>query len=93
MLNFRASGFLPNKDALIPDINVNKSITTALECQNLCKSFPLCHYFSFNERNEGQNGCHLKGGMALGNLVTRQSVTFGPKDCPSKGMKIILMIN
>ena len=47
---------------------------------------PFCYYFAFNERNEGNNGCYLKGNKALGNIVTRQSVTFGPKVCPSKGV-------
>ena len=79
------SCFLPHRDSVGNNLEHNISVISAEECQDMCKSNPLCHYFTLNERNEGENGCYLKSKVAIGSITARRSVTLGPKICPTKG--------
>ena len=64
-----------------PDHNVHwtEGISSAVECQELCKNNRECNYFTYG-RTAHHGKCWLKSKKAT-SLISSPGIIFGPKIC------------
>ena len=60
-------------------ISHHQNITSAAECQNLCKKEPTCAYFTVRQKGHSSYGCYLNRD-SIGYYHSYGAIT-GPKHC------------